>query len=62
MSIFKILENFLCDIFPIPFPSTGDNFTENSVFRNKQYVELAGNFQGNLRQCFYIKTMFLYEC
>ena len=48
MALFKILENFLWDIFAIPVPSAGGNFTENSVFRNKQYVELAYNSQGHL--------------
>ena len=44
----KILENFLRDVFTIPFPSTASSFTENGVLRNKQYVELTFNSEDDL--------------
>ena len=44
----KILENFMRDIFTTPFPSAASNFTENSVLRSKQYVELTFNSEGDL--------------
>ena len=44
----KIFENFLRDIFINHFPSTIISFTENSVLKNKQYVKLTFNSEGDL--------------
>ena len=44
----KFQINFLRDILAIYFPAIGCNFIENSVFRNKQYIEVSCNPEGNL--------------
>ena len=48
MALLKFSENFLQDVFSIPLLSTGGNFAENNVFRNKYYVELTRKSEGDL--------------
>ena len=48
MALLKTSENFLQDIFSIPFSSAGGNFPDNKVLRNKQCVALTCKSKGDL--------------